>query len=390
MKRNRTCRGFVWLLMCVLLCVTGCGQMEPVETIQEESDTLAFVETMQELENYTQEEPYFPFLVFGGAGSLTFYTEEKEQIFEYGANLNLTYTGEPITLTAKYEYEREHMDDPQQITSATTMVFLLNDGIPQPFYWGDAEEETLYVTFQTTFAEAVDSRCYQVPGAEEDYDGVVLTMKEVEEKQYYSLRFTPADVSYGETNSMTLIFLNLQNDNFSNPHTQCYNGGMAQQFVITADSKTNEIVRDITVPVCGQVSEFARDSYTGSTLGVAITEKVVSKEQLKINTVLTTDQQLYATYTPNNWREEEEELILFAFMDGKPLYAFDGSWYCTMYTDSDELYEIPLDMSQIPSGEHLIGVMVFDVVEQGLRGLESGKRTWYVSPSLNIYNVTIP
>ncbi len=390
MNKNRICRGSAWLLMCALLCGTGCSQTEPGETKQEESDPMVFVETMEELENYVPEEFDYTFLGFSGMGSLSFYTAEKEQIFEYGADLSMTYTGEPVSMIAKYDYSIEHIDDPQQITSATTLVFLLNDGIPQPFYWGDSEEETLYVTLQTTFAEATDSLYYQVPGVEGDFGGVVLTMEEVEEKQYYPFRFTPTDVSYGKNNSMTLVFLNLQNEHFNNPHLQCHNGGMAQQFVITADSEANELTRDITVPVCGQVSDFDRGSYTGSTLGVAITEKVVSGEQLKINTVLTTSQQLYASYTPNNWQKKEQELMLFAFMDGKPLYAFEDSWYCTMYTDSDELYEIPLSMSRIPSGEHLIGIVVFDVMEQGLRGLESGKRTWSPSPSLNIYNVTIP
>ena len=35
-------------------------------------------------------------------------------------------------------------------------------------------------------------------------------------------------------------------------------------------------------------------------------------------------------------QKKEQELMLFAFMDGKPLCTFEDSWYCTMYTDSDE------------------------------------------------------
>lgn len=405
MKKNRILTGCIAILLCTVLCA-GCGKQESGGAVQEDAGTLSGAESTlsteidflqqlaTEMETETEagtETAYnFEFLGYSGSGWLSFYTEERKQIFECGKSLDIPYAGEDISLIAHYEFGRDNIDDPTKLISATTMVLLLNDGIPQPFYWGDAEEEALYVTFQTTYAQAEDERYYQVPGEEGDYDGVVLTMDELQEKQYYPFHFTPAEVSYGKNNSMTLMFVMLQNDHFSNPHTYCTNGGMANQFLITAASEEYEKKRDVTVPVCGKVADYVRDKEDGDTAGVAITEKIVDGDQLKVNTVLNTSEQLYAAYSAHTDMEENTEMILFAFMDGEPLCVFDGSWYCNMYVDPGNLYEIPLDMSQIPPGEHLMGIMQFSVEAVGLRNLDREEQVYHVSPDLRIYNVTIP
>lgn len=427
MKRNRMlskpteiCRPVSWmciLLICTLVCITGCSSQNPPATISEEIDTLSgeastlgdgdtlsgAESTLAEEDDFLGElagetetgseaetEPLFPFLNFSGGVSTTLYTAEKERIFELGSDLNIPYEGEEISLIVRNEFTIDDIDNPAQLKSATVLVFLLNNGVLQPFYWGDAEEETLYTTFQATYVKAEDEQYYWVPGEEGDYDGVVLTLDEVEEKMYYPFRFTPAEVSYGENNTMTLILMKLQNQHFSNSRTQCTNSGSGIQFCITAASTEDEITRDVTVPVCGELADYERKAGDGDSYGVAITEKITDGEQLKINTSFTSDEQLYATYSAYRGGEEDTEMMLFAFMDGKPLYTFDGSWYCTMYVDPGELYEIPLDMSQIPSGEHLIGIVEFEVEGDGLRDVDNETHKACNGAWATIYNVTVP
>ncbi len=431
-KRTVAFRPVVWmciLLIGILVCMSGCNSQEisesgsgaagqhDMETTQGEGGTssdgaagtgegsilpdgegtqsgeddfLGELAGELETEAEAETEPLFPFLNFSGVGSTIFYTAEKEKIFEFGSALNMPYEGEEISLIVRNEFTIKDIDNPARLKSATVLVFLLNNGIPQTFYWGDAEEETLYTTFQATYVKAEDERYYWVPGEEGDYDDVVLTLDEVEEKMYYPFRFTPAEVSYGENNTMTLIMMKLQNQHFANSRTQCSNSGSGIQFCITAASPEDEITREVTVPVCGELADYKRKEGDGDSYGVAITEKMTNGEQLKINTSFTSDEQLYAAYSAYRDVEEDTELMLFAFMDGKPLYTFDGSWYCTMYVDPGELYEIPLDMSQIPSGEHLIGIVELEVERDGLRDVNNEEHRECNGVWATIYNVTVP
>ncbi len=407
MLRKPTARWTAWmciLLTGILVCMTGCnsqgiaegergeGSTLPVgeETQRGEDNFLGELAGEQETESVAETEPLFPFLGFSGGTSTTFYTAEKERIFESGSDLKIPYKGGEISLIVRNEFTTDDIDNPAQLTSATILVFLLNNGIPQPFYWEDAEKESLYTTFQASYVKAEDEQYYWVQGEEGDYEGMVLTLEEVEEMMYYPFRFTPAEVSYGENNTMTLIMMKLQNQHFSNSRTQCSNSGEAAQFCITAASPEDEITREITVPVCGKLADYKRKKGDGDSYGVAITEKITDGEQLKINTSFTSEEQLYATYSSYRNGEENTEMMFFAFMDGEPLYTFDGSWYCTMYVDPGELYEIPLDMSQIPSGEHLIGIVELEVKRHGLRDVDNEAHRECSEAWASIYNVMVP
>lgn len=108
------------------------------------------------------------------------------------------------------------------------------------------------------------------------------------------------------------------------------------------------------------------ESKDPESLEVIATEKITSGEQLGFHTALETGEPLYASYTASGDIKENTELQIFAFMDGKPLNALDGSWYCRMNVNPGNLFEIPLDMAQIPSGDHLIYFLSFDTAQSGL------------------------
>ena len=59
---------------------------------------------------------------------------ELRGLYELPLDMEKIYAGEPISMTVKYNYERIQIENPEQIVSAATVIFLLNDGSPQLFF----------------------------------------------------------------------------------------------------------------------------------------------------------------------------------------------------------------------------------------------------------------
>lgn len=80
-------------------------------------------------------------------------------------------------------------------------------------------------------------------------------------------------------------------------------------------------------------------------------------------------------------------------MDGAPAAVFDGSWYCAIEdVDEGQLYELPLDMEQIPPGDHLIWGLYLDMSEITDRPTPADDEMYYqvsVFPSTYIYDIIV-
>ncbi len=317
-------------LVCALILV-GCSMSVSTEESSAESsaeenflEELATKETEAESES---SEIKLPVHVGGGTVMKTdILDEEKNSI----ARKTLTYAGEDISMDFYLNFQVAD----EKIETLTATFFLLNDGIPQPFYFEDAEQEAMYAS-------------------------LTCEKNELARDCSYRIRFKPAYVPYGEKTCMSLMVVVDNNYHFTYPATisgVCCSG---MPFYVTAESELFAAEWDEAIPVLGSQAEiewkYGEDSATRGK--VAITEKITDASQLPEDTAFSSGEPLYAVFSTAPDADENEEIQLFAFIDGKPAALFDGSWYCDTYIDPCQLYEIPLDMSQIPSGEHLIYFM---------------------------------
>ncbi len=355
---------YIIILTLCLLCFTGCqrrGNELASADMESESSSVGFLTELAAVkESETEAEELFPFVGAETVHAMNLYDMEKNPIM----GKSTVYEGEEISVQIEFRVDVKD----EKVEDMTTMVFLLNDGIPQPFYWEDATEETMFV--------AIDMNREKDCGV--DY--------------WYNIRFRPSYVPYGSDTCMTFVMMTQLDYHFTNPFTSMMTGGGGLKLFLTAASEEYAVSREESIPVMDGISDYEWKSGTDSdTLGIAVTNKITKGEQLYRNTAFTNDEPLYATFVGDRCEEDEKEIQLFAFMDGKPLYAFDGSFYCLTYTKSKQLCEIPLDMSQIPPGEHLIYFLDYDTKKEGYIAQKYEKNGSGAIPvAAYVYNITIP
>lgn len=322
-------KGMIILLLLCMLVLESCNtaistEESAMQSIITEENFLAELET-EETENDTeQSEINLPVYVGSGTTMITDALDnEKSSI----ARKTVIYTGEDISI----EFYLKFQAADEKIETVTATFFLLNDGIPQPFYFENATQETMY-------------------------SSITCDKNELAKDCFYKVRFQPAYVPYGKKTCMSLVVVVDNNYHFTYPttiSTACCSG---IPFYVTAESVFCAVERDEEIPVFGAPVEFEWKHGEDSSVNgaVAVTEKIIDSSQLPEDTAFTSGGPLYATFAGGPDTLENEEIQLFAFVDGKPAALFEGSWYCSAYINPNQLYEIPLDMSQVPSGEHLI------------------------------------
>ncbi len=371
-----------WICMILaVLLFTGCSRKEelPEESTGTEGstvqETVPFLEELASESEESAEEsvPIYPVSVGAGAGIGANLKAEARYLADTGKYENDEDVAYVIGQTLKYEGERirlhlyvnEQQND-ERIETMTTTVFLLNNGVPQPFYWEGAEEETMHATFTAD--------------REEMYTGL-----------NWDLSFEPADVPYGAKSAMTLFFVIQENYHFTAPNINLLNGGGGLVFYVTAASETYAASRDVKLPVAGEQGTYSFNPDKDSNYGaIAITNKVTSGDQLFLNTALTAEEQLYATFIVPWECEENTAFDVFAFMDGEPLYAINGSWYYRMYGDPNVLYEVPLDMNKIPPGDHLFCFYWFRPEYEHYLVENEDENDYGVGVGAYVYDVIVP
>ncbi len=372
--------------ICVILAVillTGCGREEGrleessgiEESILQEStkETNSFLAELATQETETESVAIlYPESVGAGGSIGADIKGEARHLAEIGSyqddtevrfiGQTLQYQGERIPL--KLHVNAQQNDE--RIKTMTTTVFLLCNGVPQPFYWADGEEEVMHATF-------------------------TATTEEMDTGKDFALSFVPADAPYEAKSAMALFFVMQDNYHFTAPNITLISGGGGMVFYVTAASEEYQVSSDAKMPVAGEAGTYQfnpnKDSNRGS---IAITNKVTSGKQLDMNTALETDEQLYATFVVPWDCEENTAFDVFAFMDGEPLYAIDGSWYYRMYGDPNVLYEVPLDMSQIPSGDHLFCFVWFRPAYEHYLVETESEYTHGVGVGAYVYDVVVP
>lgn len=281
-------------------------------TVTEKANTAA--------EEETEETEFYMEFIGGGAGSF----DVTDQIGNPSLNgRTLTYTGEPVE--AVVCLNQVGVED--VIEELNVTFFLLNEGIPQPFSL-DGGEPSLFVTVP-------------YPKEEQDRD------------HFYNVQFQPSNVPYGDTSCLALFAVVDEACHFQ-VNTMFAQSCLGTPFYLTADSEEHAVSWQAEMPVWGEKTKFdwnpSRDS---ATLGVAITKPLTSLDQLRMNTAFHTTEPLTACFTSDYATEME----FFAFVDGRPAPLFNGSWYCSLQTEKNTLYELPVDMDVIPKGDHCIYVV---------------------------------
>lgn len=319
----------VWLAA-VFLLFCGCGRANETTnpTVSEKSEgistTVNFLEVLEtaESEEIISAEEDEPELITGSDISTMVWKDGKVQCEE-----DAVYSGERMTFTARCNGYLKHVD------YMNCTVMLLNDGIPQPFFWDGAEEEQLFYTLQW------DSR---MP----------------EEGIEFEFSFIPRNVPYGDRASIALVIGMTPGVHFSEKNVLVTAGMDGFTFNITADSPEHAVLWEEAIPEYGGVSSYVRESAETDTLGgVAVTEKLTSDTQLNTyHTAYRTSGPLYGMKSSWRFNEKEEDLVFYSFVDGVPKPLFDGSFYCQGVIWPGELYELPLDMEQIGKGEHQIWI----------------------------------
>lgn len=323
----------VWLAALTLLAC-GCSGVDenPKTTIAEETegisttaDFLEVLETAESEETISAEDDEPEFITGGVSQSINVWKDGNVQ-----GCADEVYTGERMTFTVRYFCEINN----EEIEGGTYTVMLLNDGIPQPFFWDGAEEEQLIYTMEWDRQTTID-------GIQCDYS------------------FIPRNVPYGDTASIALMISETPGVHFTKKNiivSTCVSGFT---FNITADSPEHAVLWDETIPEYGGVSSYVRESAETDTLGgVAVTEKLTSDTQLNtFNTAYRTSGPLYGMKSSWQFNEKAEELVFYSFVDGVPSPLFDGLFYCQGVIQPGELYGLPLDMEQIGKGEHQISIV---------------------------------
>lgn len=325
MKRRTTIA-----LLTTLVLLAGCGREassvgESLESTSTEQDFLDELATKGTEE--TEASPVlFPELVGGGA-QVGYDVIDNE--YTSLAMKSMIYTGEDVSANIYLTYEVS--DD--KIEDVTAIFFLLNEGVPQPFYFEDAEEASIYA-----------SKTY--------------SKEELLEDHFFQVHFQPSYVPYGEETCMSLCVLIDNNYYFTerNIDLDCYCAGIP--FYLTADSEAHAVAWEEKIPEWGGLADCEWNWETdSSTYGTAVMEKLTDVGQLKINTAFTTKEALYAYFSTAKDTQKDTEYEFLAFADGKPADLFNGSWYCSLKVDPERLYELPLDTESLSVGEHRIYIL---------------------------------
>lgn len=321
-------------LVCLCSCNMGGSGMTSEMVIESSSETVDFLEALAERDSAEAENEnvnIYPEHI-GGNSSSSFNMYELNGTPQRG--LDEVYTGE--TFSFDFVYDKNCSDE--TVETITIIVVLLNDGVPQPFYWNGAEEESMYVSFVQTREEAMIST-------------------------QYNIRFDPAYVPYGDTTCMSLLIIDQMNISFTYERTYALASASGWVFNITADTPEHAIDRQETVQEYGYPIDYVKGKDASDLNGVAITTKLISDVQFNLNTAFTTDEPLYGTFEVWSKEEEGKSMEFLAFMDGAPAALFDGTWYCSLDVEPGGLYELPLDMEQIPAGEHLIWIVDLNMAD---------------------------
>lgn len=326
MRKRKTA---IALLMGLIL-LAGCDYdtpsvVESMESTDTEQDFLDELAT-QETEETEATSMLFPEHVGSGA-SMSYDVIDDEQVSL--AARSFVYTGEELSANICLTYG---VSD-EKIEDVTAIFFLLNDGVPQPFYFEDAEEASVYA-----------SRTY--------------SKDELLEDHFFQVRFQPSYVPYGKETCMALCVLIDNNYYFTekNIDTDAYCAGIP--FYLTADSETHAIAWEEKVSEWGEEADIDWDFETDSgTYGVAVAEELTDVEQLKLNTAFSTDQDLFAYISTGKDTVKDTQYEFLSFVDGKPTALFQDSWYCRMKVDPVRLYELPLNTESLSTGEHRIYIL---------------------------------
>lgn len=334
------------------------GETEAESQVQETRDAqrefaVAYLSALQAQEN-EPETFYYDYTCLG----MSYGASLKDKAGMFHGYKDEVYTGEDFVFDIQYdvEWKEGNMQD------LTNLFMVLINGVPQPFQW-DGEEVT----------------CVTVP----------MESQTSHENSRHTIAFHPAYVSDAEPVCMIIVHM-IQNDtHFTSEHTFSSSAIHAWQFNVTAESPETAIDRadcglDLTVSECGEPS-----AYEGSVAGpfsnqVLITNQPIrEQDQMQVHTALESDGQLYAVF-PAGYRlkQDQTKVYLYAFMDGKPAELLGDSWYGTLTADRGVVYEIPLDMRKIPSGDHLIWIAASSQVEQ--------KTEEFLFIPAEIYDVKVP
>ncbi|MBQ7431950.1 MAG: hypothetical protein IJV50_00550 [Lachnospiraceae bacterium] len=316
------------LLFVMMVQICGCGKKEQETTESEMAmgDYLQALQTAEETIGEAVEENAIDYVHIGSGTGQTINLIGKDGAPQ--GYKDEVYTGEAFEFEVYYD-----INQPDEAVEYSNYIFVLMiDGVPQPFCWDG--EEVMYVS---------------IPMESEMED----------ESRISTLRFQPAYVPYGDTVCMTLLQIAQPQTHFDFAHTFAMAGGLGWQFRITAATPDVAIDRemcqlDLNIPEYDAKSDFQGTANWRFTSDISVAEKMEMLDQLEVNTAFVSDQQLYAVCQADQYTEENTKMYVYAWMDGKPLAAFDGKWYCTFTVDPLNVYEIPLDMSQIPPGDHLI------------------------------------
>lgn len=319
----------IGIAVACMLC--GCSMQQPGTVESTGQDTAAWYldvldAATEEVEESTMGEEMFRHIGAGSGYAMNILKEEDQILI----GNRETYNGEEMTFTASLAYD---VTD-SSVENVTEIVMLLNNGIPQPFYWGDSEEEAEYFVIKSAREEAAVNRKYAV-------------------------RYLPKNVPYGDTAHITLLVSHMIDQNFSFPGTICVAGSSGCGYDITADAPEHEVIWEEEILQKGGASTYVRGAEAEETWDIAVTTALVSDSQLSLNSAITVaeGEPLYGIYSLWKYSESgREDNILYAFVDGYPAPLFDGSYYCRMSIEPGGLYEIPLDTEQLTKGDHLIWI----------------------------------
>lgn len=227
----------------------------------------------------------------------------------------IEYTGGRITYKLVTGIHQEQMDGPEKFNR---VFYILIDGYLQPFYFEGSDEPVLYMGISADSSDNLSE---------------------------YTFSFEPMYVPYGKNSVLSFIISDSPDYIQQTPAEQVFCSSIEQNYCLTAaDEKYAVDYKKKEIPARADIDFLPGENQT---IGFILAEKIQNENQFKVNTLLKTDEQLYATTVCTQNRNS----ILYAVVDGQLANVFNGSYFADVYMDTGKTYEIPLDMDYFSKNE---------------------------------------